>query len=459
MKRRLSRRQFLRGLGGVTVSLPLLNSGLPDAFASGGGGATYPKRFIFMINPNGFVHEAWWPVVGASGAETDFQLNQIHEPLKAYKDRLLLLRNVNLEVGNWDSKVGPGEPHQKGMGGILTGETLAEGSFVGGDGSRTGWSKGTSIDQLLAKHIGKSTRFGSFHFGVRADSHVGSEVRSRVSYIAPGQPVPPINDPVEAFNQLFSDAMTDPGAMDTIKARRASVLDAVGDEFEAVRQRASYQDRVLLERHMDMVRDLEMRLSSEAIANEHCFTPDKPEEVEPDSETTMPAVARAQLDLCALALACDLTRVVTFQWSNSKNGIRFPWIDSLGDGHGLSHAGPSNAGAAGERVKRGRWYAQQLAYLLDALDAIPEGDGTVLDHSVVVWTSEISIGNTHDHRNLPILMAGDLGGTIRTGRYVQYAEPQSTNDLLVTLLNAFGLEEYERYGDSRFTSGPLTGII
>ncbi len=457
-RRTINRRRFLRGMGGAVVSLPLLSTGLgPNhAFAQGAEGAnSFPKRFIFMIHPNGVVHDTWFPTLGDSGEETDFTLNSTFTDLGAYKDRLIFLENVDHEVGNWDRAVGPGEPHQKGMGGILTGRTLNEGQFVGGDGSRAGWGSGISVDQVLANKIGADTALGSLAMGVRADSHIGSEVRSRISYVGSNQPNPPLNDPVKVFDQLFSDMNTSQGAMDDIRARRGSVLDSVASQLESVYARAGYEDRQSLDRHLTMVRDLENRLAAEGGS---CgSTPDRPEDLVVDSEDTMPKITRNHIDLMTMALACDLTRVATIQFSNSKNGIRFPWIDSLGDGHGLSHAGPSNANAGDQLRARDRWHAQQFKYILDRLDSIPEGDGTLLDNTVVIWTSEISVGNTHSHRNLPIVMAGSAGGYFDTGRYVTYQTTRSTNDLLVSVLNAFG-EDVTTFGESQYCNGPLSGL-
>lgn len=460
LHKKLPRRSFLRGLGGVAIGLPLLSNGIISRDARAEtlqDGAVFPKRFVFMIHPNGVIPDAWFPTRGASGADTDFELGATHAPLQKFKDRLILMENVNLEVGNWDSKVGPGEPHQKGMGGILTGRTLNDGMFVGGDGSRAGWGSGQSIDHYLAERVAKDTPLGTLHVGVRADSYIGSEVRSRVSYTASNQPAPPMNDPVDVFNTLFSDAMTKPGVMDDIKSRRASVLDTVGSQFDAVYKRAGYEDRLTLERHLKMVRDLESRLALEGGNMSACPSPSKPDSMDIDSEDTMPQIASEHLDLIALALACDLTRFVTLQFSNSKNGLRYPWVDSLGDGHGLSHAGPSNANAAMELRARDRWHAEQAAYLLEALDNIPEGDGTVLDNTIFMWCSELAVGNTHSHRNLPILLAGSGGGYFNTGRFVSYGSERSTNDLLVNILNAFG-QNVSTYGDETYCNGALSGL-
>jgi hypothetical protein len=449
-QRRLSRRQFLRGLGGAAVSLPILGMGAPGpldrAYAETG---KFPKRFVFMIHPNGVIPQSWFP----TGGEKDFVLGASHTPLQEFRDKLLLFKGVDMACGS----VGPGEPHQKGMAGFLTGRPLQMGDFIGGDGSRAGWGDGVSLDQYLASKIGRTTPFGSLELGVRADgSGAGSEVRSRISYAGPGQPLPPQNDPGELFNLLFSDAMTEPDAVRKVRAQRRSVLDAVSKQFDAVVKRADSDDRRRLEIHAAMIRDIEQRLDREQITGDVCFIPDAPEDLEPDSEETMPKIMKAQLDLLAIAFACDLTRVATIQISNAKNYTRYPWLDSLGEGHNLSHAGPSNPTAVTELTARDAWHSEQLAYFMRKLAQVPEGDGTMLDNTVIVWTSEIAVGNTHSQLNMPILMAGSAGGYFKTGRFLTY-QGKSHQDLLVSILHAFDVED-SKFGDERFCTGPLAGL-
>ena len=451
--RRFTRRDFLRGAGGAAVAVPILGSGLFGTPAFGRtptSGPALPKRFIFMLHPNGVITEQWFPQQVRS--ESDFDLNVCHAPLQRYKDRLTLFHGVHLSSGS----VGPGEPHQKGMGAMLSGMPLQEGDFVGGDGSRAGWGSGVTIDQLLARQIGRQTPFGSLELGVRADSHGGSEVRTRISYAGPGQPLPPQNDPGQVFDRLFSDFMTDEGVVQEVRQRRASILDGVLDQFDALMRRAGAEDRARLEQHMELVRDMERRLAVGDITGAACMVPATPEAMAADSEDTMPKIMKAQIDLMVMAMACDLTRVATLQISNAKNHIRYPWLDSLGDGHGLSHAGPSNTQAINEWVARDTWHAAQLAYLCDALANIPEGEGTMLDHTLILWCSEIARGNTHSHKDMPFLMVGSNGGYFKTGRYLRYSDA-SHNDLLVSIMHSFGVE-VKTVGDERFCSGPLSGL-
>lgn len=454
MRRHLTRRTFLRGLAGTAIALPLLEAGLERALlaqeAPGSFAGNFPKRFIYFFHPNGTMLNDWWPVAGEN--ERDFTLSRILSPLEAHKSKMIVMKGLELKSAAGDA--GPGGPHQRGMGTALTGQPLQQGDFVGGDGSLAGWADGISVDQHIANYIGATTRFKSLHLGVRADTTAPTaEVRTRLSYSGPAQPVPPQNDPLVVFNDLFSDFMTAPNQLQSVRAQRRSVLDAVGGQFEALKSRAGYHDQIRLEAHLAMVRDLEVRLENERVTGDACFAPETPPEQEPDSEDTMPEISRLHIDLMVMALACDLTRVASLQYSNAKNHIRFPWLDSLGDGHQLSHAGPSNDDARTQWIKRDSWLAQEFAYLLTKLDSVQEGEGTMLDHTAVLWINELSQGNTHSHVDMPYVLAGSAGGYFDTGRYVDLGNvPHS--DLLVSLQNAFGIED-QTFGDPRFVTGPI----
>src|SRR5690606_11040082 len=208
--------------------------------------------------------EDWWPIAGAN--ERDFTLHTSLAPLEPYRDKLIIPRGIDLDSVD----AGPGEPHQTGMGGILTGRPLQEGAFVGGDGSLAGWGDGMSIDQAIANHVGTQSPLASLELGVRADSNAGSEVRSRLSYRGPGEPLPPMNDPRDVFDLIFSDMNTDPELLSEIRRKRMSVLDTVTDQFTAVQRRVGAEDRDRLDAHFTMLRELETRLQMEGIVGGNC---------------------------------------------------------------------------------------------------------------------------------------------------------------------------------------------
>jgi len=452
--RSISRRTFLRGLAGSAIALPLLEmSMVSPASAQLLTADGFPKRFIYFFHPNGTIQDAWWPTAGQNSR--DFQLSRILEPLEMMKHKILIPKGIELKSGA--GSAGPGEPHQRGMGTVLSGHPLQSGSFVGGDGSLAGWGNGITLDQVIADHIGAQTSFGSIQLGVRSDTTAPTaEVRTRISYRGPAQPLPPINEPRVVFDQLFSDFSTAPSELQHVRDRRKSVLDTVRSQFNSIHKRAGYADRIRLQQHMDIVRDLEVRLENEGVSGEACYAPERPEERNADHEDTMPEISRLQIDLLVMAMACDLTRVGSVQYSNAKNHIRFPWLESLGDGHQLSHAGPSNTNAHEEWILRDRWFADQFNYLITKLDSIQEGSGTMLDNTVVLWINELSQGNTHSHVDMPFVLAGKGGDFFDVGQYIEFGNVPHSN-LLVSIQNCFGIEG-DIFGDPRFCTGALSGI-
>lgn len=428
----LSRRQLLQ-LGAAAagvLGLPLLR---PEQAAAASGRA---QRLLIVFTPNGTVPEMFWPAAGLD--ETDFTLGSIAEPLTSLRERLLFVKGLELSV----AEAGPGGPHQKGVGGLLTNATLQTGSFVDGDGSKSGWADGISVDQEIARYVGRDSYLPSLELGVRASEN---EVRSRISYAGPGAPMPPINAPLVAYQRLFSNFTAGDEASDV---RRQSVLAAVKQQYDMLKPTLSGRDQVKLEQHLDLVRGIERRLGIDVVGS--CLTPASPGDIAADDETTMPAVTTAHIDLITAAFACDLTRVVTLQFSSAINDIRYPWLNSLGSGHTLSHSSADIAQA--EVAAREQWTASQIAALMQRLDSIPEGEGTVLDNTLIVWTNELGWGVTHTHTDIPFLLAGGAPG-IRFGRYLQLPTT-GHGSILTALMNAMGIEA-TGFGHPDFSRSPL----
>ena len=441
----ISRRNVRRAASGAALALPLLPS-LRDARAQS---QEYPKRFITMYTPNGVIHEGWFPTPGAS--ETDFTLSASHQPLAPYRDRLLLLSGLEMKV----AAVGPGGPHQRGIGALFTNMPLGEGTFVDGCGRTAGWATGITVDQRVAAQIGVDSPIGSLQLGVRATEN---DVQGRISYAGAGMPLPPMNDPLELYKRVFEGfsppaTTPDEDAAKALLAQRKSVLDAVASEFGALNTRLSAADRATLDQHLTLVRDVERRLS---LGMGDCSKPEQPPQLDPVSEVDMPKIAELELDLLALAFACDLTRVASFQISTALNRIRYPWVESLGEGHALSHSGSSDMVAKEQLILRQTWHSSLIARLFDRLATVPEGDGTALDNTLLFWGNEVSMGTTHTHDNMPFLLAGGTWA-FRTGRYLAYTG-NSHADLLVSLLNAMGVEQ-STFGDANYCTGPLAGLV
>lgn len=441
----ISRRQWLRGAGGAALALPLLN------FVDGrrtlqAAPTEFPKRLILMFSPNGTIPSAWTP----SGGETDFTLPTILAPLAPHRDKLLIIDNVDME----SAYHGPGDGHQTGMGSLWTGiELLAGTEFKGGGDSGTaGWGGGPSVDQHIAKTVGVSTKLPSLELGVQVS---GATVWSRMSYKAANQPVPPENDPGKVFDRVFGSLGADPTGLAKLRARRQSVLDAVATDFKRLDPKLASEDKLKVVQYADALRDIESRLDAGGLLGGACVKPTRPGAIALTDSKNFPAIAKMQMDLLVMALACDLTRVGSLQFSNSVGNRVHSWQGIAEGHHDLSHMGDSDTVAQDKLVKINTWYAEQLAYLIAAMKKIPEGTGTMLDNTVIVWGNELGVGNRHTRRDVPFVMAGSCGGYFKTGRYLKYATATRHNNLLVSLCNAMGLAEQKTFGNPAYCTGAL----
>ncbi|WP_258183060.1 DUF1552 domain-containing protein [Enhygromyxa salina] len=451
----MKRRTVLRGLGGLAISLPLLDA--MRGSSARAGAPVYPKRFIVMYTPNGTIAKNFWPTNVKS--ETDFQLAPILAPLAAHKDDLLIVGGVDMLSAMAPNEGGsnPGDAHQKGTGQCLTATELLPGNFLGGGGQSAGWAGGISVDQEIAKHIGQDTLYRSLELGVAV---MGANVGGRIAYRGPGQPLPPENSPYAAYQRLFGDSLGDPVEIAQRVARRESVLDVVADDYKKLRDRLGSEDREKLHNHLlgiDAIRD---RLDKAVVQFDGACQPlDLGQVIDVNKVENMPVIGGLQMDLLAMALACDLTRVATFMWTNSTSGAVYSFVDpEIKDGHhGLAHKGDEDTKKVHHNTLVNTWFASQLASLIDRLKAIPEGDGTVFDNTVIVWTNEQARGNNHDRHDLPYVIAGSAGGFFKTGRYVEFGGDTSHTHLLITLLHSMGVE-VEEFGNPVYGTGPLTGL-
>lgn len=440
--KRLSRRTLLKGALGAAVGLPLLEAMMPSASAS-----VFPKRFLVFFTGLGTVRSAWQPV----GSESSFTLGKVLAPLAPYQDKLLVLTGIDME----SAYHGPGDPHQQGIAQALTGTELEEGDlfpYACNPGKFVGWGGGISFDQLLASKLGSTTRFPSLELGVQVQL---SNVSSRLCYAGPGLPVPPEDDPWKVAERLFSDLSSDPTQLAARRKKRHRVLDLVKDDYAALTKQLGAEDRQRLESHLDAVEEIERRLDAPGgVLGGSCAIPELGAPLDVYANDLYPAIGTMQLDLLAMALACDLTRVGSVQWSTTQTGRIFSWLGQTVPHHTLSHSGDGDTFAQGQLADIGAWHAQQLAYLCGKLAAIPEGGGTLLDNTVILWCTDISAGNTHSRRDMPYVLVGGAGGALQTGRFLQYAGAYH-NDLLLALAQAMDVE-LATFGNPAYCTGPLT---
>lgn len=459
---KLTRRVMLRGLGGGALSLPLLSSLgctrsalTPQQVSKSVAGLSFPKRVIFFYTPNGNL--VLPPTMDFTGSHL--------EPLAPYADKMVVLSGLDLLAND----TGPGEPHQRGMA-LLTGQQLNSGTQVGGDGSLSGWASNISLDQVLGTAVGADNRFKTLNVGVQSTQYGGTEVRTVLSYAGSDQPIANENSPWSLYNTVFSQLGGDPFGLERARLRRHSVIDFVKDRFAKVESKVSAADRQKLEQHLASVRDVESRLDNPTgTIGGACMQPTLPSQIALDDPANYGTLGTLQMDLVSMALACDLTRVVTLQWSASTNNRPYPFLNYddgsgagpqpiIGDEHLLGHQPDTDTVAWGKLDVIRKWYMQQLAYLLGKLASVPEGSGTLLDNTVVIWCSEIARGNTHSHYDAPFLLCGGLGGSWTTNRYLSFPGDVPHNNLWVSVLNAMGVPS-TTFGDPAHCTGPLTGLL
>ncbi|HEX3776665.1 MAG TPA: DUF1552 domain-containing protein [Polyangiaceae bacterium] len=424
----LGRRRFLGGAASI-VTLPWLASLAPRVASAH---ASTPKRFVAFYVPNGIHMAAWTP----SSTGSDYELTPILAPLEPLKRKVLVVTGLANAPAHPD---GPGD-HAAGTAGFLTCRHV-----VKTDGA--GIRNGTSVDQIAARAFGRATRIASLQYGIDSGSGVGNcdsgyscaYVRN-ISWASESQPLPKITNPEAAFAALFDGADNKLSKAERERRRRdrSSVLDYVRGEATSLSNRLSVGDRQKLDEYLTGVRELEQRIQGVGAAA--CSAPS-----EPAPSLSYPEHVKLMLDLTVLALKCDATRVVSFMLGNGGSPRSYEFIGVHGGHHDISHhqKRPDNL----EKLQKiDTWEVTQLAYLLRQMDAVNEGEGSLLDHSAVFFSSEIEDGDTHSHYNLPVLLAGSLGGAIPTGSHLRVSHNAPLGGLFLTLLSGLGVPA-QRFGD------------
>ena len=439
LTQRLTRRRLLERLGIGSAVLPFLGN-LPSLAAAAAG----PKqRLVIVFSPDGTVKKNFWPE--GEGPLADRELPRILQPLAAFKDRLLTLQGVHNKVR------GDGDGHMRGIGCLLTGIELFPGNVQGGGETPAGWASGRSIDQeirtFLQSRPETTTRFGSLEYGVLVPNR--ADTWTRMVYAGANKPVTPIDDPYQMFDKLYGQSRD----RESLK----SVLDEIHQDLAAVSAALPAEDRRILEEHAALVRGFEQELAAHREQVAHAV-PTLEQGILAENDH-MPRASRMQIELVVAALAADFTRVATLQYTNSVGEPRMKWLGIDEGQHGLSHEPNSNADAQEKLTKINTWYAGEVAHLAQRLAATPEpgGDGSLLDHTTILWTNELGEGNSHSHDDIPwLLVGGGLG--FKTGRAVQFPGV-SHNRLLVTLARAMGHESLTTFGNPDYCGdGPLTGL-
>ena len=469
-----SRRTFLRGASGAALALPLLND-LPGARAA--TAPAFPKRLIVVFTPNGTIPSSWT----GTGSGATYQPGAIQQPFVAagHKNDILTVHNLD-SLPTTDGA--GGDAHGLGIGCLLTGEELQQGSqFLAGCGlpgqfcGASGWPNGKSVDQLIASRVGMTTQFLSLDFAVK---RMDGSLWSRMSYSDVNVPVTPMDDPSVAFTRIFANVGQSASMLASQSARRKSVLDAISPRYAALAAKLSAADKDKVNSHLAALQDIESRLANDTTSmgmSGECVKPPAPTltasapvvinssgmEVE-NSANDVDVPMRNQLirDLIVSALSCDLSRVATMMLAPSRSDIFFNFININRSHHDLSHEPDTNTLAQMQLVQINQWYATQIASLITALKAVPEGSGTLFDSTIIFWCNELGIGNVHSHTQLPLLIAGSGQGFFKTGQAVTMPMGTPHNRLLLTLCQAMGLSDVTAFGNPKFcTAGPITQIM
>ncbi len=447
MKNQATRRRFLQQAGisaaasHFMLNLPSLVRGSESSAAAG-----RKQRVVFIFSPNGVIPDHFWPEKLGS----EFELKRILQPLADLQSQVITMHGLCNRIK------GDGDGHMRGMGCLLTGVELFPGDVQGGSDTPAGWAMGISVDQYLKNQLqadpATRTRFGSIEMGVMVPDR--SDTWTRMSYAGPNQPVAPIDNPYQMFDKLYGQTKN--------REMLVSVLDDLTDDFRKVEALISQEDRRLLREHLQLVRDLESELQMEfsqaprTPAVGHAV-PDIPPNVNEENDN-IPLIARMQLDMLVHSLAADMTRVASFQITNSVGEPVMRWLDIKEGHHALSHEPDSNEEAYEKLIRINTWYCEQVAYLANRLAATPEpgGPGSMLDNTTLIWTNELGKGNSHTRDNIPFVMVGG-GLGFRTGQAFDFGEVPH-NRLLMTLCAAMG-HPTDRFGNPDFCGdGVLTGL-
>ena len=445
--KQIPRRTLLRGAAGAAIALPFLEAMLPRR-AAAAPAAT--KRFIVMFSPNGTIADNWVPQRGRTSAESDFSLSPILAPLGPHQADLIIVEGLNQQGGG-------GDGHQNGIGGMLTGAPLNSGPFAGVGAPPAGWATGPSVDQRIAEGLAAPTQLRSLELGVQVGN---ADNWGRMCYRAANQPLVPMDEPAAVYASVFSDLHTDPALLARLRKRRQSILDTVGGQYSSLAGRLGSADRQRLDQHLAAVREIETRLTSDlVVTNAACQDP-RLTQVQSQANDSFPAVGALQMDLLTMALACDLTRVASLQWTRSVSEVQFTWLGIPEGHHDLSHRSDSDRAAVDKLTRINTWYASQLASLIERLKDTPDGlGGTLFDGSLLFWCNELAKGNTHSRLDAHYVLAGSAGGALRTGRYLNYdGQSLPHNNLLLSLVNAMGIPD-TRFGKADWCTGALADLV
>jgi hypothetical protein len=423
------------------MALPLLEATRPFADAAGPGQA--PVRMAFVFFPNGAIMPSWKPT--SDGEQ--LVLSETLQPLEKHAKELLVFEGLTQHHGRANGD-GAGD-HARCASSFLTGAQPRKTS--GAD-----ISVGISVDQAAAARIGQLTKLPSLELGIErgrnagnCDSGYSCAYSSNVSWKTPSTPMAKEINPRLAFERLFGsrDGKQRDPQQDLF---RQSILDVVAEDAAQLRRRLGKSDQRKLDEYFTSVRELEQRLAATAATQNDAPDYDIPEGIPRELDQHI----ELMFDIMTLAFQTDSTRVSTFMLANAGSNRTYPMVDVRSGHHSLSHH-RNDAEKIRDIAKIDRYLVSKFAYFLDRLSAVREGEGTLLDHSMILYGSGLADGNRHTHHDLPIVLAGRGGGTLNPGRYLRFSQDTPLNNLFVSMCKRVGADVKE-LGDS---TGELPRLV
>ena len=435
-KRALPRRTFLRGMG-VTLALPLLDAMVPALSAAARTAADPVRRLGFVYIPNGVHMDQWTP----RGAESGLALSPTLSPLAPVRDQVTVVSGLgNRPADSWGEG---GGDHSRGPAAWLSAAhpKQTEGADI---------RAGMTIDQIAANAFGDDTPRASLELATEATDLVGNcggagyscVYMDTLSWRTPTTPLPMENNPRVVFEQLFGDGASQTERRVRMQENR-SILDAVTQELAGFQSAIGPSDRTRIEEYLDAIRETERRIQRiEARRTLDLVLPERPLGI-PDA---FDAHCKLMFDLQVLAYQADITRVITFMLSRELTQRTYVELGVPDPHHSISHH-QDDPEKLVKLAKINTFHVQLLAYYLEKLDATADGDGSLLDHALILYGGGISNGNTHSHSPLPLLLAGGAAGRLAGNRHLRYPDDTPLANLLVSILDAMNVPG-DRIGDS-----------
>ncbi len=430
-KKYLSRRTLLRGMG-VSVALPLLDSMVPAQTPLTRTAATSKSRLSCIYVPHGATMDKWTPAADGKG----FQFTEILSPLEKFRDRVSIVSNLaHPAAGGVGSDAGA--DHARSAAVFLSGVHPEQGSI----------HVGSTIDQIAAQRIGQDTPLPSIELSIEevalsCGSGYACAYSNTISWKTPTIPLPMENNPQVVFEKLFGDGSNNADRL-ARKQQSRSLLDSVMDQVASLQRELPSSDRTRLGEYLDDVREIERRIQkAENQIPADLKLPEAPVGVPESFDEHF----KIMFDLQVLAFRAEITRVATLMYARDTSGAVYPQ-SGIRDGFHVASHHSNNRANMDKFALINKYHVEMLAYFLDKLKSTPDGDGNLLDHSMVLYGSSMSNGNQHDHDPLPIVLAGGASGQLSGGRHMMYAPHTPMSNLLLSMLDKLGIQA-DKHGDS-----------